>query len=208
MESEVNTGKCAEDGVDVIRRRTGGGAVFHDYEGEITYSVIGQMSLFPRGVTESYRQICGWIIDGLGRLGIKAEFKPINDIILAPDVMDFEGKSAGGKKISGNAQTRRNGILLQHGTILYTVDTKKMFSLLNVGAEKISDKMIAAAEDRVASIKKLRPEFGLLNLYEALFGAFTAGKSYRMGEWTLAELSRAYELSEARYRQKEWNFSR
>jgi lipoate-protein ligase A len=114
----------------------------------------------------------------------------------------------GGKKISGNAQTRRNGVLLQHGTILYSVDVKKMFSLLKVSQEKISDKMIAAAEDRVASIKKLRPEFGLLNLYEALFGAFTAGKSYRMGEWTLAELSRAYELSENRYRKNEWNFSR
>lgn len=208
MESEVDTEKCAEMGVDVIRRRTGGGAVYHDYEGEITYSVIGQVQLFPQGITESYHLICAWIIDGLGRLGIKAEFKPINDIILAPNALGPKGEPVGGKKISGNAQTRRNGILLQHGTILYSVDVKKMFSLLKVSKEKISDKMITAAEDRVASIKKMRPEYGLMNLYEALFGGFTAGKAYRMGEWTLAELARAYELAEERYRKKEWNFSR
>ena len=208
MESEVNTGNCMEAGVDVIRRRTGGGAVYHDYEGEITYSVIGALQFFPQGITESYHQICGWIIDGLNRLGIKAEFRPINDIILAPDALGPKGERVGGKKISGNAQTRRNGILLQHGTILYDVDVKKMFSVLKVSAEKISDKMIAAAEDRVASIKKMRPEYGMMNLYEALLGGFTAGKSFRMGEWTLAELSRAHELAETRYRKKEWNFSR
>ena len=57
-------------------------------------------------------------------------FSPINDII------------AGEKKISGNAQTRRGGVLLQHGTLLYKVDVDKMFSLLNVGKEKIADKLI------------------------------------------------------------------
>jgi lipoate---protein ligase len=208
MESEVDTEKCAEAGIDVIRRRTGGGAVYHDYEGEITYSVIGQLQLFPRGITESYQQICGWIIDSLGRLGIKAEFKPINDIILAPESVGTNGESVGGKKISGNAQTRRNGVLLQHGTILYNVNVKKMFSLLKVSKEKISDKMIAAAEDRVTAINRLRPEYSLMNLYEALLGGFTAGKRHKMGEWTLAELARAYELAEERYRKEEWNFSR
>ncbi len=208
MESEVNIENCAEAGVDMIRRRTGGGAVYHDYEGEITYSVIGQVQLFPRGIMESYHEICGWIVDSLNRLGIKSEFKPMNDIVLSPDSVGKDGEPVGGKKISGSAQTRRDGVLLQHGTILYGIDTKKMFSLLKVGSEKISDKTIVTAEDRVTAVSRLRPEYSLMNLYEALLGGFTAGKAHKMGEWTLAELSRAYELTEERYHKKEWNFSR
>lgn len=205
LEDEVNTEKCAEAKIDVVRRRTGGGAVYHDYEGEITYSVIGPIQRFPRGITESYHLICGSIIDALKSLNINSEFKPINDIILAPDAVGPNGEPVGGKKISGNAQTRRNGILLQHGTILYSVDLPKMFSLLKVGKEKISDKMISAAEDRVTSIKKLRPDLELGDLYGALVREFTARKQIERGEWTLAELSRAQELSEEKYSQQSWN---
>jgi lipoate---protein ligase len=89
--------------------------------------------------------------------------------------------------------------------VLYGLDTEKMFSLLKVGAEKISDKMIAAAEERVTSLKKLRPELTLEDLYKALFAGFTAGKKYETGEWTLAELARAHELADSRYRTAEWN---
>ena len=128
VEDELDLDMCKKMNVDVVRRRTGGGAVYHDYDGEVTYSVIGKEELFPKGITESYYLICGWIIDSLTMLGIQSEFKPINDIVV------------NGKKISGNAQTRRNGILLQHGTILVDLDVKKMFSLLKVGKEKISDK--------------------------------------------------------------------
>jgi lipoate---protein ligase len=208
LESEVNMENCAEAGVDVVRRRTGGGAVYHDYEGEITYSIIGPVQWFPRGITESYHLICGYVIDALNNLGIKSEFKPINDIILSPAALGPNGERVGGKKISGNAQTRRNGILLQHGTILYTVDVRKMFSVLRVSAEKISDKMIAAAEDRVTSLKNLRPELELMDLYKALLNAFTYHKNFEMGEWTLAELEKAHDLAENRYRQKEWNAMR
>jgi len=205
LEDEVSTANCKGIGVDFVRRRTGGGAVYHDYEGEITYSVIGPVQRFPRGITESYQLICGWVIDSLKKLDIRAEFKPINDIVLAAGAMGPDGEKVGGKKISGNAQTRRNGILLQHGTILFSVDLPKMFSLLKVGAEKISDKMIAAAEDRVTSLKKLRPELLLEDLYEALLRGFTAGKKFETGEWTLAELARAQELADTRYRTAEWN---
>jgi lipoate-protein ligase A len=205
LEDEVDTARCDEEGVEVVRRRTGGGAVYHDYDGEITYSVIGPVQRFPRGITESYHLICGWVMDALAELRIGTEFKPVNDIILAAGTKGPEGEPVGGKKISGNAQTRRNGILLQHGTILYTVDLKKMFSLLKVGKEKISDKMIASAEERVTSLKKIRPDLELGDLYKALLGGFTSGKKVECGEWTLAELARAQELTESRYSQKEWN---
>jgi len=208
LEDEVAVDKCKAAGVDVVRRRTGGGAVFHDYEGEITYSVIAPEKMFPRGITESYHQICGWILGSLKLLNVRAEFKPINDIILAAGELSSGGENVAGKKISGNAQTRRGGILLQHGTILYTVDVRKMFSLLKVGQEKIADKMIAAVEERVTCLKKMRPELTMDDVYQAMQKGFTAGKKWDAGEWTLAEMTRAQKLSETRYSTKGWNAMR
>ncbi|HII09610.1 TPA: lipoate--protein ligase family protein, partial [Candidatus Micrarchaeota archaeon] len=106
MMDEVDVGRCAELGVSHVRRITGGGAVYHDYAGEVTYSVIAPEAYFPNGIRESYAFICDWVVSGLLGVGIKAKFVPINDIV------------TDGKKISGNAQTRRGGVLLQHGTIL------------------------------------------------------------------------------------------
>lgn len=204
LHDEVAVEQCEKNKVDFVRRRTGGGAVYHDYEGELTYSVIAPESIFPKGIIDSYHIICQWIIGGLGQLGIDAKFKPINDIVTAEDAVDFEGNFIGGKKISGNAQTRRGGVLLQHGTILYKVDVKKMFSLLKVGQEKISDKMIAAVEERVTGVKKIRPDVSMDDLYKAMVQSFTENKKWGYGEWTLAEMMRAQELAERKYSTKEW----
>lgn len=205
LHDEVAVDKCKESGVDVIRRRTGGGAVYHDYEGEITYSVIAPEAYFPKGIIDSYLVICGWIINSLARIGVKAEFKPINDIIMAADAVGPQGEAVGGKKISGNAQTRRNGVLLQHGTLLYKVDVPKMFSLLKVGQEKIADKLIAAVEERVTSINLLKPDVSMMDVYAALIEGFTEGKQWDKGDWTLGELQRAQELMEERYKSDNWN---
>ncbi len=97
IKDEVNIAACQSMGVELVRRRTGGGAVFHDPVGEITYSVIAPEAYFPRGITESYGDICECIIRGLSGIGIAASFRPINDVIVA------------GRKISGSAQTRRKG---------------------------------------------------------------------------------------------------
>jgi lipoate-protein ligase A len=193
LENEVDLARCSELGVDFIRRRTGGGAVYHDTQGEITYSVIGQEDLFPRDILSSYRLICGWICDSLSLLGIDAEFRPINDITVA------------GKKISGNAQTRRSGVLLQHGTILHSVDVDRMFSVLKVSDEKIKDKMIADAKERVTSIAQQKPEISKQTALGALMEGFTRGKVSWSGQLTRAETARAKELANERYRKKEWN---
>lgn len=194
---EVNLEKCKEWGVDVVRRRTGGGAVFHDFDGEIAYSVIAPESLeiIPKDITKSYHVICGWVIDGLRKLGIQSEFKPVNDIVV------------NGKKISGNAQTRRNGVVLQHGTILYDLDVKKMFSVLKVGQEKISDKMIAAVEERVTRLKNFG-DFKMEEVYQALVEGFTKDKEFEFGKLSEEEVERASELAENRYKSQEWNFRR
>jgi len=146
LSEEIDLDNCRNLGVDYVRRITGGGAVFH--EDELTYSIVISEShpQIPNNIMDSYGRICGAVIKGLDDLGIKSEYKPINDII------------TGGKKISGNAQTRKMNTVLQHGTILTDVDVDKMFSLLKVPNEKIKDKLIADVKERVTSIKHVLGE--------------------------------------------------
>ena len=195
MRDEVNVDKCKELGVSCVRRLTGGGAVYHDTEGEITYSVIAPEKLFPKNIIESYKTICGWIIDGLSLVGVHAEFAPINDVVVS------------GKKVSGNAQTRRDGVLLQHGTVLYKTDVSKMFSLLNVSKEKISDKAIKSVEERVAGVSAYA-DIGIEQLYESLLKGFLAGKDFEFDTLTEEEASEADRLSIDVYSTDSWNFSR
>lgn len=195
MEEEVNIKNCDNLNVQYLRRITGGGAVFHDSEGELTYSIIGSEEFFPKGIRESYKEICGYLVKGLNRLGICASFAPINDIVV------------GNKKISGSAQSRKNKVLLQHGTILFNINIKKMFSVLNVSKEKISDKMIASVEERVTSVKNQNPEITFDSLYKELLNSFTEGKEVVFGKLTENENLRVKELIE-KYKSKEWNFYR
>jgi len=195
IRDEVNLEVCRELGVDCIRRWTGGGAVYHDFDGEITYSVIAPASIFPKNIIESYGLICGWLVRSLESLGIKAEFRPINDILV------------NGKKISGSAQTRRGGILLQHGTLLYGLDLEKMFSLLNVNRQKINDKMIKSARERVTCILMNR-DIDKKDVYEALVNAFTEGKDYEFCTSSIDERKRARELAHEKYRSDEWMYLR
>ncbi len=195
LEKEVDVERCRMEGVSVVRRRTGGGAVYHDTAGEITYSVIAPERMFSKDILSSYREICGWIIRSLSLLGIESGFKPINDIV------------AGGRKISGNAQTRRGGTLLQHGTVLYSVDVERMFSLLKVSDEKIKDKMISAAKDRVTSVSALSGA-SRDSLYRALVEGFMEGKERYEAPPTAAETARATALAAGRYNSREWNWMR
>ena len=138
---EVNINYCKENNIDIVRRITGGGAVFHDQE--LTYSLcINEDNIyFSKDLHESYKSICEAIIKGLSLLGMDAKYVPINDLIV------------NGKKISGCAQTRKNNVILQHGTLLIKVDVDKMFKILNVSNEKIKDKLISDVKQRVTSIE-------------------------------------------------------
>jgi len=135
---DIDFQKCRNEAIDVVRRMTGGGSVFH--EKELTYSFVSRK--YPTKIIDSYQEICQIIISGLNTLGINAKFSPLNDI------------TVDGKKVGGNAQTRKNGVLLQHGTILLEVNKEKMFSLLKVPIEKISDKKISDAKYRVSQVSK------------------------------------------------------
>jgi lipoate-protein ligase A len=201
MEDEVDVNFCKENSIDCIRRITGGGAVYHDYNGEITYSIILPRGhrLAPDDIIKSYEILCQGIVSGLKYLGIESEFKPINDII------------TGSKKISGNAQTRRHSCVLQHGTTLLNLNVELMFTILKVPQEKISDKMIADVKERVTSVSDVlgRP-VDMVDLLEALQFGFTEALDIALipSSLTQEEQRDVERLVPEKYSTKDWNFSR
>jgi len=196
LKEEVDLDKCKEYGVDFIRRVTGGGAVYHDKE--LTYSLIAQENFVSKDILESYKQICNGIIKGLEKINIRAQFAGINDII------------TNGKKISGNAQTRKQGMILQHGTIIMDVNAEKMFSILKVPDEKIKDKLIQNVKERVTSVKKLGKEVSFEELSNKIADGFREALNVELVEQKLTktELNLAKELEKTKYKTKEWNFKR
>lgn len=195
LREEVDYPECVRLGIDVVRRRTGGGAVYHSEEGEITYSVICHEASMPDDIDKAYRLICGYLVKALDDLGLDAAFSPINDVLVA------------GKKISGSAQTRRGGAFLQHGTLITDLDAATMFKVLKVSKEKMSGRPYADPAARVTSLRN----FGIASrqkVLQALRAAFTSDKEWTEGGWTEQELKRARHLAEQRYSSKEWNFSR
>jgi lipoate-protein ligase A len=195
LEDEVDVARCKELGIDIVRRRTGGGAVFHDKDGEITYSVICPETMVEKDINAAYRQICGWIVNGLKVAGITAEFRPINDI------------TVNGKKISGSAQTRRSGMFTQHGTVLYSIDPDLMFSVLKTDREKASSKGTSDPAELMTAVSK-ESKATKNEVLAALVYAFAEGKDWYLGPMSQDEMSRAEAIAHERYGNDTWTRSR
>lgn len=201
MEEEVDVAECDRRGVDYVRRRTGGGAVYHDRDGELTYSIIisEDHKLVSTDIQKTYQTLCSGLTVGLNILGIPAKFKIINDIVVD------------GKKISGNAQTRRKGVVHQHGTILIKVDPSLMFKLLKVPNEKIRDKLISSVEERVTSINSyLKKNVSLSEINKAFKTGFERAFNIKLDSGQLIgfEIDLAKKLKKEKYASKDWNFGR
>jgi lipoate-protein ligase A len=189
MEEEVDVIKCSSMGVDVVRRITGGGAVLHEFE--LTYTFITKN--YPANILESYELICEPVVLCLNRLGYNSKYVPLNDIVVD------------NKKVSGNAQTRKHDTLLQHGTILLTVDIEKMFSMLKVPSEKIKDKIINDVKARVTGINRSFEEVAsnLKESFAELFGAQIITDTLSSKEKEDAE-----ELVIEKYSTRQWNWGK
>jgi len=199
VRDEVNLNSCASLGIDVVRRLTGGGAVFH--ADELTYSLVVPEThpLAAGGILDSYKAICAGVVAGFKVLGIQAEFAPLNDIV------------AGGKKLSGNAQTRKRGCLLQHGTILLGVDLEAMFTVLQVPSEKLKGKLIEDVKARVSSVSAM---LGHRVSYEEALPAFERGFTDVLGSLGPRSLPGEKETRRARINARDrfaseaWTFKR
>lgn len=189
MDEEVDVENCKVMGIDVVRRITGGGAVLHEFE--LTYSFISKT--YPTNIMESYKLICDPVVICLNKLGFSSKYAPLNDIIVD------------NKKVSGNAQTRKNGILLQHGTILLDVSFDKMFSVLKVPSEKIKDKMISDVKARVMGLDKPFGEvaLSLKDSFAEKFGAQNVADTL-----TIKEREESKKLTAEKYCSHQWNWKR
>src|SRR5688500_10839137 len=189
MDEEVDIKRCRQMGINVVRRITGGGAVLH--ESELTYSFI--TNVYPKNIMESYNLICEPIVICINKLGFNAKFAPLNDII------------ADGKKVSGNAQTRKKDMLLQHGTILLNVNLEKMFSVLKVPSEKVKDKMIDDVKGRIMGLNKTFEQVAY-NLKESFSDKF--GAEIVVDNLTIKEEESTKKLTEEKYTSDKWNLKR
>jgi len=196
---EADLEACRALGTAVVRRVSGGGAVYHD-PGNLNYALflpLGHPQV-PDDIMASYRLYCGAVIEALSSLGLAAEFAPINDIVV------------GGRKVSGTAQARRWGALLHHGTLMLHLDIAMMARVLKVTREHLEKKGVKSVTERVATLEQLGRPLSVAEakavLAEGLVRTF--GVDLRPGELTPAEHELVRRLYEEKYGRPEWNLRR
>ena len=164
---------CRKNGIDVVRRMTGGRAVFHDKE-DFTYSVISHIRNYKYRIDLAYKEICDSLINTLKDLGIKAKLENKNDLIV------------NGKKISGNAaKAMHDGVYLQHGTLIFKLDFEIMPQ-----AMKIDPELAKMKATSISTLKKTTQE----KVHDAMKSNFLFGKHFEKKKISHAELDRAEEL--------------
>jgi len=204
IQKEVHVENCKKHGIDIVRRISGGGAVYHDYDGEITYSVtVATEDLHTGDVFAAYNLICNGLIEAIKIIGINADFNP-GDPKNCPNV------SVNRRKISGSAQSYKRGVLLQHGTLLVDADLKKMFTFLNAPWAKTCIEVVNVAERKITSVKQeLGSSISMEEVYGALVKGFekTLRISLKEGELTSYEQKLTEILCKEKYSTDEWNFN-
>jgi lipoate-protein ligase A len=192
LRNEVDADAARRHGIEVVRRISGGGAMFIEPGNTITYSLYAPETLVAgMSFQESYEFMDTWVIDALQGLGIDAWYQPLNDIT----------SPAG--KIAGAAQTRRGGAVLHHVTMAYDIDTTKMLDVLRIGREKLSDKGTASAAKRV---DPLRSQTGLPRdeIIERMIETFRASHGLAKDRLLPGELERAETLAAAKFASAAW----
>lgn len=193
LKNEVDSAAAKQRGVTVIRRISGGGAMFMEPGNTITYSLYVPTSLVDGlSFEQSYSFLDDWILGALNAVGIKARYVPLNDI----------ASDAG--KIGGAAQKRiATGAVLHHGTMAYDIDADAMTEVLRVGKEKLSDKGTTSARKRV---DPMRRQTGMTRaaIVEAMKKHFASLYATQPGSVSAEEKIRAQQLVETKFATPEW----
>ena len=201
ISNEVDLDMVSSLGIDVVRRITGGGAVFHDNLGEITYSIIASVQEYEKYSEEQlFISLLKGLEAGFKGLGIQTTY----DKIHCPSLF------VNGKKISGNAQARHKDIILQHGTILYDYRPEVMYSVLKARPDKPRQRMIESVYAYVTTIKKeLNKELDINIISETIVDGFK--QSFGVTSWIPDELTKEEKKSikfylDKRFLNKQWLF--
>jgi lipoate-protein ligase A len=193
LQNEVDLDNAAKYGFEVVRRVSGGGAMFMDAGAVITYSLHAPIELVQgMSFADSYAFLDEWVIVALKSLGVEAVYQPLNDI------------SSSKGKIGGAAQKRLgSGAVLHHVTMSYDMDGERMAEVLRIGREKLSDKGTTSAAKRV---DPLRSQTGLprREVIERMVDTFTGLYGAEPGEITPEELARARQLADEKFASDAW----
>ena len=192
IEDEVELDYAEETNVEVVRRITGGGAMFTEPGNVITYSIYIPEEKVTDDIQESYKELDKWAMEALQNLGVDVEYEPVNDIV------HEDGK------IGGAAQLRSKGAVLHHTMLSYDLDTKEMLKVLRIGKEKVSDKAIDSAEQRVSRITD-HVDFSRQRVVEELIESFKKRYGGQDAELDQDTLDRAKQLAESKLQTDEWN---
>lgn len=193
LSNEVDVEAAARHDATVVRRISGGGAMFVEPGNTITYSLYVPATLVEGlSFADSYAFLDAWVIRALRELGVDARYVPLNDI----------ASPLG--KIGGAAQKRlASGVVLHHVTMSYDMDAAKMLDILRIGREKLSDKGHVSAAKRVDPI---RSQTGMSreDVIAAMLGHFEASYGLTNIPIDQATLDAATELAEGKYVDPAW----
>ena len=191
--AEINPEYVQEHGIHVVRRLSGGGAVYHD-RGNLNFSFITKND---GNAFRNFHRFTEPIIAALRKLGVQAELTGRNDI------------QVGDRKISGNAQFATKGRMFSHGTLLFDVNLDNIAQALRVDADKIASKGIASVRSRVANIREFLQEDMTIEMFrETLLQFLFEGRTVPVRRLTDVNWNRVHELAEQRYRNWNWNFGK
>lgn len=186
---EINQEFVQKYNLDVIRRITGGGAVFHD-EGNLNYSFLHNSE---KSGAIDFKRYLAPIVEALGQVGVDAQFSSRNDI------------TVNGRKVSGSAQTRRSRKVLHHGTMLVDLNLDMLEATLAGAPDKYLSKGISSVRSRVANLAELWPQGTTVDsLAEAFLGLCSSSSGTLLDE----DVEAAELLANKKYRTWEWNFGK
>ena len=199
VEDAVDEEYLVRRGVGFTRRITGGGSVYHDKLGEVTYSVVAAIDDISQDIEKSYELICRGLVYAIEELGLEAEFRPVNDVLVS------------NKKVSGSAQARKRNALLQHGTLMYDTNLEELARCLKAPKEKLDSHKVRSIRERVTTLSlELGRKVTEDEVVKAMIRGFRKAlgiRDLKPSEYSPKELELAQRLRR-KYTSKEWIYKR